>query len=99
MREYVIAGIRVNGTSGQLRNGYSMKNVDRTFAYSGGAKHWVVITGISNQWEINKDLSPWNWIRIYNPFNNQTEYYWWEDFQRSWKVESGTMLRVTIKFW
>jgi len=44
--------------------------------------HWVIITGMTYQWDsgYNEGVSPWNWIRIYNPFDSQTEYYWWPDF-------------------
>jgi hypothetical protein len=92
---YVIAGIRVNGNTGQLRNGVvDARAPNRTFGTDGSAKHWVVITGISNQWNSG---SGWQWIRIYNPFGNRTEYYWWGDFQSSWEVEKGSMLRITMK--
>jgi hypothetical protein len=91
---YLISGIRVNGSTGQLRNGARMAAApNRPFAMGGAAKHWVVITGVSNEWGVGRD---WRWIRIYNPFGNQTEYYWWGDFQKSWEIEQGAMLRVSI---
>lgn len=52
------------------------------------APHWSVLTGISTEWDrddtIGRDYtsnSPWKWLRLYNPFNNQTEYYWWGDIR------------------
>jgi hypothetical protein len=54
--------------------------------------HWVVITGVSDQWKNEtSDLSPWKWIRIFNPYQGQTEYYWWGDFMSSW---DGRMIRI-----
>jgi hypothetical protein len=57
----------------------------------GGNKveHWVLITGISQQWEATDRYSPWNWVRIFNPFDNDTEYYWWKDFRDSWGFEGS----------
>ena len=46
--------------------------------------HWVVITGMSEQWDANRSGSPFNWVRIYNPFDNQVEYYSWADFESTW---------------
>lgn len=92
---YVVAGIWVNGNSGQLRNGIvDARAPNRPFRTEGIAKHWIVITGISNEWNIG---SAWQWVRIYNPFDNQTEHYWWADFQSSWQTETGSMLRITMK--
>ena len=58
--------------------------------------HWVAITGISRQWEQSDPLSEWNWIRIYNPFDNQKEYYRWKNFKEAWfnvtKRFSGVLL-------
>jgi RHS repeat-associated protein len=40
--------------------------------------HWVVVTGVSSQWAPGNENSPKNWVRIFNPFRNGTEYYrWW----------------------
>lgn len=57
-----------------------------------GALHWVVVTGVSDQWiNDSSEKSIWKWVRIFNPFQGQTEYYWWYDFKQSW---TGDMLRV-----
>jgi len=91
---YVIAGININGNTGQLRNGLAGGG----FA-NDGASHWVVITGISNEWDRPgcraNGHSRWKWVRVYNPFDNQTEYYWWGDFENSWRTDGGAMLRVS----
>jgi hypothetical protein len=91
---YVIAGIRVSASTGQLRNGVvDSRAPNRSFGTTGAAMHWVVITGVSNEWNLGGN---WRWIRIYNPFGNQTEYYWWGDFQSSWESDQGVMLRISI---
>jgi RHS repeat-associated protein len=48
-----------------------------------GAAHWVLITGFSAQWQSSDEYSPWNWVRVNNPFGNRVEYYWWRDFKDS----------------
>jgi len=72
--------------------------------YSGGGRisHWVVLTGISNQYRFddgkpmlysgNEPIKKWNWrwVRVYNPFDNQTEYYPFQYFLESW-VADGNM--------
>ena len=69
-------------------------NVNGRVGGSGKIEHWVVITGISNQWKntynpgagqvIDYPNSPWNWVRVYNPFMNANQYYWWGDFLPAW---------------
>jgi RHS repeat-associated protein len=52
-----------------------------------GKKHWVVITGVSSQWNwptTNKWFNPWQWVRVFNPWRGMSEYYWARDFSRSW---------------
>ena len=53
---------------------------------SDGSKicHWVAITGMSRQWDKSNPDSVWNWIRIFNPFDNQKEYYRWSSFKEAW---------------
>jgi RHS repeat-associated protein len=51
--------------------------------------HWVIITEVSREWNSADHFSPWNWVRIFNPFDNETEYYWWDDFGKSWKQSAG----------
>jgi RHS repeat-associated protein len=62
----------------------------------GGNWHWVVLSGLSEDWETTKEPA-WRWVRIYNPFVNGSEYYraatFWE-FQPSsrevlWVREEG----------
>lgn len=73
--DYVIAAVDINNTNGRLEDD--------------GSDHWVVITGLSEQWNTpwpgeDQSESPGKWVRVYNPFNNQTEYYSWKDFSSSW---------------
>ncbi len=58
--------------------------------------HWVVVTGISQQWQDNNQ-SEWNWVRVYNPFDDETEYYWYPDFYTSKGTITGWTLRVTMR--
>jgi RHS repeat-associated protein len=67
-----------------------------------GAKliqHWVVVTGISANWDEEWWSSNKDWVRIFNPFDNQTEYYTYEDFK--WGITStnggGPMLLMERK--
>ena len=48
---------------------------------AGSAGHWLIATGLSRQWNTGAD---WQWVRVYNPFDNQTEYYGWSDFLSAW---------------
>jgi RHS repeat-associated protein len=62
--------------------------------------HWVVISGVSNEWSktngfYNNNDSPWNWVRVFNPFDNQTEYYWWKDFRDAWDAAGGMLVVVS----
>jgi len=50
--------------------------------------HFVLITGMSVQWDHTHPFSKWNWVRILNPFDNQNEYYWWKDFADAWGASS-----------
>jgi hypothetical protein len=83
---YLIAGVMANGSNGMLRNGAPNGKFS-----ANGVYHFVVITGISDQWENypNTEESPWKWVRVFNPFNNRPEYYWWGDFYRSWARYRG----------
>ncbi len=67
---------------------------------AGGASigHWVLITGISYQWNYNDDLSELNWVRVFNPYDNRTEYYWWEDFRSAWHEDSAAYDTLTVHF-
>ncbi len=50
--------------------------------------HWILITGVSAQWDLTRSKSAWNWVRIFNPFDNEAEYYRWEDFEPAWRQSS-----------
>ena len=76
----------------------NLSNIQGRISGKGSIDHWVVITGRSYQWQDDtpdvfdypEHASPWNWIRVFNPFGNQTEYYWWGDFLPAWsKFDSG----------
>ena len=71
-KHYAIALVQI-----KIEGGYSRIIRDT------GIGHWVLITGMSAQWEKN-DNSSYNWIRINNPYNNRKEYYPWTDFKTSW---------------
>jgi len=77
--------------------------IDDTGRVTDGANiaHWVAITGMSYQWNYGSssesERSPWNWVRIYNPFDNQPEYYWFGDFKDSWSANGNMMFPVRIK--
>jgi len=60
-------------------------------------RHWVVITGMSRQWDYADPKSVWNWVRIFNPFDNQTEYYLWEDFRAAWRHASPYYRMVLLQ--
>jgi RHS repeat-associated protein len=53
---------------------------------SGDISHWILVTGVSSQRQLTEE-SPWNWVRILNPFDNDFEYYWWPDFEAAWDSE------------
>ncbi len=39
--------------------------------------------------------SGWNWVRVYNPYDNQTEYYPWKHFWNAWKANGAFMITVS----
>jgi hypothetical protein len=47
------------------------------------AGHWVVLTGMSSQWDSSNEDSKWNWVRINNTYSNQEQYYPWKFFKDS----------------
>ena len=57
-----------------------------------GIPHYVTIAGFSAQWDHNVLDSKWNWVKIYNSFNNRHEYYWWNEFRIS--VTPGYALEI-----
>jgi len=84
--EYIIAGVKI-------MSGSSYPSAAAIAGKVGGnaVTHWVVITGMSQEWKqgskgyiSESPFSPWNWVRILNPFDNQTEYYHWGDFYDAW---------------
>ncbi|TET34526.1 MAG: RHS repeat-associated core domain-containing protein, partial [Anaerolineales bacterium] len=57
--------------------------------------HWVVLTGLSAQWDESSPSSDRNWVRIRNPFKpGREEYYPWQEF-----VESLSPSRSLLEFW
>jgi len=44
-----------------------------------GARHWLVVTGLTSgsQWMQGTE---YQWVRVANPFENETEYYPWDTF-------------------
>jgi len=60
---------------------------------AGTSLHWLAVTGLSQEWNRGKD---WQWVRVYNPFDNETEYYWWEHFLKGWP-EAGRFMIVMHK--
>jgi hypothetical protein len=95
-----IAGVLANGNNGDVGYQYSIP-------------HWVVITGITdfdfddgtdvrwwsdtNKSWINDYSADTNWVRIYNPFNNQTEYLMWSDFSKAWVNDGNSLIRIDRK--
>ena len=71
---YPIPGVRISGTFREEKGGR---------IGAGDAYHWVDVSGLSADYQWNNG-SVWQWIRIYNPFDNQTEYYRWDVFFNSW---------------
>ena len=68
--------------------------------------HWVVITALSAEWRSFDDDSAYNWVRVFNPFNNATEYYRWvvthragvpTGFREAWHSASGVYESVVIR--
>ena len=93
----MIAATIYQGTSGE--NLDPISGADRSGQISTTGRdigHWIIITGISAQWESSAN-SPWNWIRIANPFDNQTEYYWWNDFHLAWKENVPNYKAITVE--
>ena len=91
---YIRAGLKVRGGSGQLPNGLGSK-----FAPS-GISHFVVINVTSAQWNLPDSSSSglpelkWKWVRVFNPFDNDTEYYSWGDLKSSWEAENSQYIYV-----
>jgi len=72
---YVIAGVTIGGSWGQVVS-------------NGETGHWVVVTGLSRQWEAGSEDSAWNWVRVNNPFSSRVEYYPWQYFKDSMHEQS-----------
>jgi len=76
---YVIAGVTIVGSGwGQV-------------VTTNGVGHWVVITGLSGEWNSMSEDSEWNWVRINNTFANRVEYYPWHYFKDSMKNQGYTI--------
>jgi uncharacterized protein YukE len=52
--------------------------------------HWVVVDSVRT------DENGQRWVRMYNPYNNQVEYYTLEDFQRSFYAGNGGTAFATL---
>jgi RHS repeat-associated protein len=81
--EFAIAGVVADGTTGNLITDMESSN---------DTEHWVVISGISSEFSETNITDTNNWIRIYNPFNNQTEYYTGNEFLSSWNNRHNDLL-------
>ena len=98
----ILVGVQITG-EGKIISSSSAKNRaaaivagnDIAICGNGVICHWVVISGKSAEWDSSDSNSPYNWLRVYNPFDNETEYYWWKDFRESMNVIFGKV--VTIK--
>ena len=75
--DFIIPGVLINKSTGKV------------LPY--GVVHWLVITGISENWDHSTFESRQNWVRVYNPFDNDTEYYRWNDFKLSWENDGNMM--------
>jgi hypothetical protein len=80
----------VDGTSGHEWGGKIGVNLGNPIS------HWVLITGMSREWDFSVQGSPWNWVRIFNPFDNEAEYYWWEDFRPAWHQSTANYTTVML---
>jgi hypothetical protein len=87
----------VNIVSGNKNLTNPPPDVNGKLGITGGINHWVLITGISTRWQRGDQRSPYNWVRIFNPFDNQTEYYWWLDFSAAWNKPGGQNSALSIK--
>lgn len=93
-RKHPIAGVEIKYGNQSNEESGKIQATNRPKAFK--ITHWVVISGVSNQWSktnrfLNNDDSPWNWVRVFNPFDNQTEYYWWGDFREAWDAAGGML--------
>jgi len=87
--QFVIAGVLIQGSSHQLNSGKIL--------LENGNEHWLVISGISTPWDPTSFNSDRNWVRVFNPFDNETEYYPWYYFRESWEDDGNIMALVSKK--
>jgi RHS repeat-associated protein len=94
--------------------GVLISSVSGKVDYQSSVKHWVVLTGITENFDFDHPtyvhpkertdigytdyVSDDNWARIYNPFTNETEYYPWSVFSLSWVADGNSMGAVTRLF-
>jgi RHS repeat-associated protein len=86
---YPIPGVRISGS-------FYAEVGGRIGA--GGAKaayHWVDVSGLSADYQWRKG-SMWRWVRIYNPFDNQVEYYRWDVFYDNWYLYPPNLREVVV---
>ncbi|MGD1996839.1 MAG: hypothetical protein PVH62_08710 [Anaerolineae bacterium] len=72
---YPVALVEIDGGDNRLLTADEAKGVHTV-------SHWVVVTGMSDagQWSAGKR---WQWVQVYNPYDDDLEYYTWEHFQSS----------------
>jgi RHS repeat-associated protein len=102
-QQWPIVGVRIN-SDGMVAPYY--------FGVGSHIGHWVVLTGVSKEFDNDagnwmnytehdpkepKNYWRWRWVRIYNPFDNQTEYYPFQYFLDSWIDDGNMSTLVTIR--
>lgn len=65
----------------------------------GGVGHWVVVTGLSRDWDNSSEASILNWVRVNNPHNNAVEYYRWADFNQSLLLANAFQAWRWLEVW
>ena len=92
---YLMAGVEiVSGSSWVEYGGFVGKT---TRPSDQRISHWVVITGMSLLWDKENLESGKNWIRIYNSFDNATEYYWGKQFINAFYRGGGFYTLISAK--
>jgi hypothetical protein len=82
----IVSGSSRNGEGGRVGETPSGK----------GILHWVVISAMSAEWDYEVQSSCLNWVRVFNPFDNQIEYYAWEDFAAAWSAAHSDYRMVLV---
>jgi hypothetical protein len=84
---YVIAGVEIEAGGG---------NWGRLVTTETDTGHWIVLTAMSSdaQWDSSDERSPWNWVRINNPFANRVEYYPWWFFKAAFYIQDLPVMEI-----